>query len=141
MNAAEKNLVLLMRIIAIVSACAVVAIFMPFHCMNATHEMLGLGPLPDRPVVHYLARSVSLLYTLHAVLFWLVANDLKRYRPIVAGLIAWFLAFGVFILGIDIAAGVPWFWIVGEGPVVLILGAVMALLFKKSKNGDQASEN
>jgi hypothetical protein len=133
MNAAEKNLVLLMRIIAVVSACAVAAIFMPFHCMSATHEMLGLGPLPNIPVVNYLTRSVSLLYTLHAVLFWLVASDLRRYRPIAAGLIGWLLAFGVIVLGIDIAAGVPWFWIAGEGPVVLILGMAMALLFVKAK--------
>jgi len=131
MNNAQRYLCLVMRIIAAVSACAIMPVFMPHAWMDAIHRQLGLGQLPDMPVIEYLTRSVSVLYTLHAVVFWIAAGDVVRFRPIIGAIIAWFLAFGVLILGIDVAAGVPWFWIAGEGPVVLVLGVVMLVLFLK----------
>ena len=46
----------------ILTLCALPAVFLPTSLMDSTHRQLGLGPLPDGPIVQYLARSVAGLY-------------------------------------------------------------------------------
>ena len=38
---------------------ALLAVFLPTDWMDGFHRELGLGPLPRRPIVEYLTRSVS----------------------------------------------------------------------------------
>ena len=46
--------------------------------MVAMHADLGLGRLPDAPIVGYLARSTSAFYAIEGGLFWVVSIDLVR---------------------------------------------------------------
>lgn len=129
MRPGERILVLLLRAIAAVGTLAVVPVFMPHAWMDACHRWLGLGTLPELPVIVYLTRSLSAMYVFHAGLLWLASCDLRRYASIIAYLGAAFVAFGAVSVWIDLRADLPWFWVLGEGPVVALLGlAMLALL-------------
>jgi hypothetical protein len=62
---------------------ALPAVFMPTASMDAFHRNLGLGPLPQGPIVEYLTRSVSALYAAFGSLTLVIAWDLRRFGPVV----------------------------------------------------------
>jgi hypothetical protein len=47
----------------------------PYSWMNAIHQWLGLGVLPDAPVAGYLARSTSAFYAMLGGLLWVLLFD------------------------------------------------------------------
>ena len=122
---AEKKLVILLRAIAVAASLAVVPVFMPHAWMNACHGWLGLGALPETPIIAYLTRSLSAMYVFHGGLLWIASQDVRRHAAIVAYVAMALTIFGVVMLWIDIRARLPWFWIVGEGPLTMALGAAM----------------
>jgi hypothetical protein len=128
MTRTDKALVLLLRFLGIGSLFALAAVFMPTSWMAATHRWLGLGELPTAPVVEYLARSVSAFYALFGALFLVLAADLERFRPLVRFLGVVLALQGVVFIGIDLAAGMPWWWSAFEGPPEIALGALLFLL-------------
>src|SRR5688500_13797824 len=80
---AEWILKLLLRIFGGVSLLAFVAMVMPREWMAVTHQRLGMGELPDKPVVEYLARMTSALCGLYGALLLLLAQDVHRYRTLI----------------------------------------------------------
>ena len=110
MTRADKALVILLRFVGVPALFALVAVVMPFSWMVATHRWLGIGEMPDGPVVEYLARSVSLFYALFGALCLVLASDLERYRPLVRFLGVAFALMSLVLLGVDLAAGMPWWW-------------------------------
>ena len=124
----ETILRLLIRVVGIAMLLAFPAVLMPSDWMAASHRYLGLGEFPDTPLVEYLARSASFLYGLLGALFVLVAGDLRRYAPMVHFLGVMFMALGVVVLGIDLAAGMPLYWTLGEGPPAFAVGLAMVWL-------------
>ena len=106
----DKLLILLLRFVGVTALFALVAVFMPVSWMTATHRWLGLGEMPTAPVVEYLARSLSAFYALVGALCLVVAADLERYRPLVRFLGLAFSLMSVVLLGVDLAAGMPWRW-------------------------------
>jgi len=96
--------------------------------MASTHRWLGLGEFPRAPVVDYLARSIAALYGFHGVLLLVVSTDPVRYRAIVWFVAAMNVAFGLIVIAIDVHAGMPAFWTLGEGPPIIALGIVIAIL-------------
>lgn len=96
--------------------------------MAAVHEGLGLGPFPRSPVVDYLARSIAGLYGFHGLLLLLVSSDPVRYRPIVDYIGALNVTFGLMLIGIDLFAGMPWWWTAFEGPAIIPFGIVLLVL-------------
>jgi hypothetical protein len=137
MTRADNALVTLLRALGMGSLFALVAVFMPFSWMVATHRWLGLGEMPTGPVVEYLSRSVSAFYALFGALFLIVASDLERYRPVVRFLGVALAVVGLILLGVDIGAGMPWWWSVLEGPMTLTLGALIFLLPRPTKKGPE----
>ena len=137
MTRADKVVVLLLRVLGVGSLLALVPVFMPFSWMAATHRWLGLGEMPAAPVVEYLARSLSAFYALVGALCLLVAADLDRYRPLVRSLGVAFALLGLVFLFIDLAAGMPWWWIAAEGPATVVVSAVLFVLARPaySKGG------
>ena len=124
-------LVALLRLSGLVMVTAFLAILLPVEWMAATHRWLGLGDFPRAPVVDYLARSAAALYGFHGGLVLLVSTDPVRYRNII-----WYLAlmnvlFGLIVLAIDLHAGLPAFWTVGEGPSVAAFGIAIAILNRR----------
>ena len=89
------------------------------------HDLLGLGELPTGPVVVYLARSVSAFYAFFGALCLVLAADLERYRPLVRFLGVSFTGMGMVFIGVDLVAGMPWWWSACEGPPGIVMGAVV----------------
>ena len=115
-----------LRWIGTVSLLALVAVVMPYAWMDATHQWLRMGRLPDQPVVGYLARSVSAFYALLGGLLWMLSFDLPRHRPTLCFLGVAIMVFGAMLTGIDWSEGLPLFWRVWEGPWVMLTGAAIA---------------
>jgi hypothetical protein len=137
MTRADKALVLLLRFVGGTALFALVAVFMPWSWMAATHRWLGLGEMPAGPVVEYLARSLSAFYAIMGALCLVVAADLERYRPLVRFLgVAFVLMSGV-LLGVDLMAGMPWWWSASEGPGGVVFGVLLFVLARpcSSKGG------
>lgn len=96
---------------------------LPMDWMSAAHNALGLGPLPQGPIVVYLARSASLLYAMHGAILLALAADVQRYRPLIACIGLLTFAFGAGVALIDAGAGLPWYWTALEGPPTALMGA------------------
>jgi len=126
----EKILALVLRLNAVVLLLAFPMMLLPVEWMVATHRWLGLGEFPASPLVDYLTRSISFLYGFHGGLLLVVANDLRRYRGIVVYIVVMGLAFGASMVAVDIHAGMPFRWIVGEGPMVIIMALIVGLLLR-----------
>src|SRR5215472_16011481 len=128
MTRADQALAILLRLLGVSALFALVAVFMPVAWMATTHRWLGLGEMPTGAVVEYLARSVSAFYALFGALFLVVASDLERYRPVVRFLGLALALVGLILVGVDVGAGMPWWWSAFEGPLWVVLGALLFLL-------------
>jgi hypothetical protein len=120
MSNPETLLRVLLYISAAVTLLAFPCTLLPVEWMDWTHQQLGLGELPRGPIVIYMARTLSLLYGMHGVMSLLLAGDVRRYLPLIRT-VSWLMALcGVAILFIDWNAGLPWYWIAGEGPSIAV---------------------
>jgi len=66
--------------------------------------------------------------------------DVRRYARVVTVLAVATIACGVILLASDMRAGMPWWWIVGEGPFVVALGVVLLLLQVRARSEARAAE-
>jgi hypothetical protein len=55
----ERLLANVLRFGASILFLATGAVLLPFSLMDVGHLWLGLGPLPNIPIIHYLTRSLS----------------------------------------------------------------------------------
>lgn len=119
---------LLLIACGILTLLALPAVFLPVTAMSYFHEQLGLGPLPEGPIVQYLARSLSAFYAAFGSLTLILATDTKRYAPLITwwGIMA--LVFGALLAGIDTMAGMPTSWMLGEVVFLACAGAAVLLL-------------
>jgi glucose-6-phosphate-specific signal transduction histidine kinase len=124
MNARERALILLLRLSGAVLLLAFFAIFLPTEWMARTHRWLGLGEFPASPLVDYLTRSASALYCIHGGLMVVLSTDVRRFAPVIVFVAAAGIAFGAAMIAIDLGAGMPLYWTVGEGPSILLMGVV-----------------
>jgi hypothetical protein len=124
----ERVLRFMLRYIGAVSLLALIAVFMPEAWMDATHRALGMGPLPAKPIVGYLARSLSMFYALMGGLLLLCSFDPRRHRSVLCYLSAAFVFFGIVIWGVDFFVGMPSYWKHAEGPGVILIGAAFLIL-------------
>lgn len=86
------------------------AVVMPRPWMEAAHDWLGLGRMPDGPVLMFMIRQASYVYGMHGILLWLLASDVERFRPLVIFTgVSFLLAAPVFFV-IDHTAGMPAYW-------------------------------
>lgn len=128
MNRSEWIITVILRVMGAGGMLAIPAIFFPYSWMNAIHGYLGLGELPDAPIVSYLARSLSVFYAMMGAISLFISLDVRGNRSFVK---LWGFATGVVglvLLGIDINAGMPASWTVGEGPMVASAGMIVLWL-------------
>lgn len=130
-----RLLVILLRLGGTVTVLAFLAMFLPVDWMAWTHRWLGLGEFPRSVVVEYLARSIAALYGFHGVLLFIVARDPVRFAPVVRFVGVMNIAFGLMLVGIDLHAGMPWWWTAGEGPPIVAFGVVVLLLSRPARAG------
>ena len=124
----HRLLAVLLRLGGSFLLAAFLAMFLPVEWMAATHQWLGLGEFPRSAVVDYLARSIAALYGFHGVLMFIAARDLVRFAPIVRFIGVMNITLGVMLIAIDLYAGMPWWWTLGEGPPIVAFGVVVLLL-------------
>lgn len=112
----------------VMTLMALPAAFMPTAWMDMFHRRLELGPLPEGPIVQYLARSVSALYAAFGSLTLVIAWDLRRFAPLVTwwGIVA--ILFGAILLWVDTHAPMPAHWTWGEAPYTVLTGIVVLIL-------------
>src|SRR6516165_9356442 len=129
MTKSDKVLVILFRyLLGIGSLFALIPVVMPWSWMAATHRWLGLGEMPTGPIVEYLARCLSAFYALVGALCIVMASDLDRYRPLVRFFGVCLALLGIVFTGVDLAAGMPWWWTALEGPGAVPVGALVYFL-------------
>jgi hypothetical protein len=131
---AEFLLRFFLRWVGFVAMLAIIAVVMPFSWMDAIHRQLGMGPLPDQPIVGYLARSLSAFYALFGALLWRLSLDVRGNRPLIRFIGMVTVVFGVTLLGIDIAEKMPGFWRNGEGPITIVLGSLLIVAVGRIKD-------
>ena len=136
MKGYEKVLVVLLRTSGIVLLTALIPAVMPFGWMDAIHQRLGMGKLPDVPITGYLTRSLSAMYALHGALVIFVSLDIRRYLPVVKCLAVLSIIFGAGLLVLDVMVGMPLLWVLAEGPSVIVLGGVLLWLTGRCRGSD-----
>lgn len=124
----ERFLRLVLRVIGSAGLTAVIFVFAPYAWMDAIHRRLGMGRLPDDPVVGYLARSTSGFYASFGGLLWLLSFDVQGRRLVLCYLGGVFTFFGLVLLGIDLVEGLPLWWALAEGLSNAAVGVVIFCL-------------
>jgi hypothetical protein len=127
-NDAEQLLKLILRLLGTASLSALAFVCAPHAWMDQIHAQLGMGSLPNQPVVGYLARSTSALYALVGGLLWMLSFDPKRHRAVLIHLGYSVIALGVILLFVDWLEGMPLWWKLWEGPFVIAFGVVLLSL-------------
>ena len=127
----ERLLVFLLRFGGCIMLTAFGAMLLPVEWMAATHRWLGLGDFPASPLVDYLTRSIAALYGFNGGIRLLVSGDVRRYSVVVAYLAVMDIVLGVLLLAIDWHAGLPLYWTLGEGPPLVLMGAVLLHLLRR----------
>ena len=122
-----RLLVVILRCLGTLDFLAILAVFLPHSWMAHVHTALGLGNLPDAPIVGYLTRSASALYALHGAMILFVSFDVRRYTRVITFLAIAALINGAVMLGIDLAVGMPWYWTLFEGPGFAMTGIIMLI--------------
>jgi len=104
----------ILRIAGAFEILAFISVVMPRAWMEAGHTWLGMGPMPDGPVLMFMIRQASYTYGMHGISLLVISTDLRRFRPLlILNGISYALA-GVVFAWIDHSAGMPWFWTVGD---------------------------
>ena len=114
-----------LRLAGAIEILAFIAVVLPRSWMEISHEWLGLGQMPDGPVLMFLIRQASYTYGMHGISLWVLALDVKRFRPlIILNGIAYLLAAPVF-WAIDYTTGMPLWWMIGDFVGCGVLGAAL----------------
>lgn len=127
-------LTVILRLAAIVTLTAFFAMVLPATWMASTHRALGFGEWPETPVFEYLSRSIAALYGFHGGLLLLISRDPARHVTIVKYMAFMYVAFGLIVLAIDLDAGMPVWWTLGEGPPLALVGVLIAYLARDLRN-------
>ena len=118
----------LLRLAGAFEILAFFAVVMPRSWMEASHAWLGMGEMLVSPLLMFMIRQASYTYGMHGIGLWLVASDVRRFRPLVIlNGVAYLLAAPVFYL-IDVSAGIPWWWTISDVIGCGSLGAALLWL-------------
>jgi len=128
MTAHDRLFRWVLRIVGSAALLAAPFVLMPDAWMDAIHQGLGMGKLPDAPVVGYLARSASAFYALLGGLLWTLSFDLHRHRLVLGYLGVAIVLFGFALLAVDCLEGMPLWWCLAEGPFNIGFGIVLLVL-------------
>ncbi len=127
----ERLLVWLLRLAGAVEILAFIAVVMPRSWMEIANASVGLGEMPDGPLLMFMIRQASYTYGVHGLSLWLIATDVDRFRPfVVFNGIAFLIAAPVFVL-IDLSSGMPLWWTVSDPLSCGFFGAALLLLSRK----------
>ncbi len=125
MSRAEKTLAVMLRVIGAVELMALLAAVMPFACMAAVHDRLGVpGQLFDSPITGYLTRSLSLFWAANGAVLIGLSFGVRRHLAAIRLLATVGFVFGATLLVLDLALGLPTSWTASEGPFIMVMCGV-----------------
>jgi uncharacterized membrane protein HdeD (DUF308 family) len=124
----ERLLVWVLRVTGGSELLAVIAVFMPFRWSAEAHALLGLGTLPEMPVLLYLIRSASLLYAVHGVMILFMSRDVRRNSRLITVFGVLSLVQGIILLFVDYEAGLPKWWMLWEAAVYWTMATAILFL-------------
>ena len=131
----RRLLVWLLRLAGAVEILAFIAVVMPRSWMEISHAWIGLGAMPDGPILMFMIRQASYTYGVHGLSLWLIASDVDRFRPfVVFNGVAFLIAAPVFFL-IDLGQEMPIWWTLGDPISCGSLGAALLWLGRKTLKG------
>ncbi len=121
----------LLRLAGSTELLAFASVIMPRAWMEVAHEWLGLGEMPGGAVLIFLIRQASYVYGMHGVSLWLLATDVRRFRPLVIfNGVSFVLAAPIFFL-IDYYSGMPLWWSVVDPLGCGFFGVALLLLDRR----------
>lgn len=127
-EARKLSLSWLLRLVGLIEVLAFVAVIMPRAWMETSHTWLGLGQMPEGSVLMLMIRQASYAYGMHGISLWVLASDVKRFRPLlVLNGLSFLLAGPVFFI-IDYTNELPWWWTVSDSLSCAFFGAAMLWL-------------
>ncbi len=136
MTTTPKNAPLLFRMVQLNAAILLFAapfVLIPFSLMDSVHrDWLGLGSLPDVPITHYMARSLSLVYAMHGAVLLAVTWNWERFWTAVPFLACLHIVFGLCMVVIDWDAGMPWWWTAAEGPGMIAYALLVLTTYRRA---------
>ncbi|MCH2126935.1 MAG: hypothetical protein MK165_19235 [Pirellulaceae bacterium] len=120
-----RTLIITLWILGGIDLVAAIPVVMPRTWMEIGHELVGLGTLPEGPIVGYAIRTVSLMYVLRGCLLIYLSFQVTRYW----NLLHWFgvlaVLHGVVVLGIDLVEDLPTWWQCFEGVSFSLTGVAI----------------
>lgn len=136
MNREDRKLLLswLLRLVGLIEVLAFVAVIMPRSWMEASHSWLGLGQMPEGSVLMFMIRQASYAYGMHGISLWILASDVKRFRPLLLLNGFSFLLAGPVFFIIDYTTGMPWWWTVADSLSCAFFGVALLWLTPKGSN-------
>ncbi len=135
----EKLQAWLLRITGATEILAFISVVMPRAWMESSHMWLGMGAMPDGPLIDFMIRQASYVYGMHGVSLWIIASNVKRFRSLVTfNGVAFLLAGPVFFL-IDYTSGMPMWWTVSDSSFCFLFGVALLWLNRCiDRNGDES---
>lgn len=124
----DRLLRFVLRIVGSIALLAIPFIVLPYSVMNEIHQVLGMGTLPETPVVGYLARSTSFFYAALGGVLWVASFDLRRHRVLLGFLGVAMISLGLTLYAVDFSEGMPLWWCVGEGTFNTLFGVTVLTL-------------
>jgi len=79
----RRLLAWLLRLAGAFEILAFFAVVMPRSWMEVSHAWLGMGVMPDGPLIMFMIRQASYTYGMHGVSLWVLASDVVRFRKLV----------------------------------------------------------
>ena len=118
----------LLRLTGATEILAFISVVMPRSWMESAHSWLGLGIMPDGPLIMFMIRQASYAYGMHGVSLWLMATDVKRYQPLIIFNAVSFLIAGFLFPLIDYTTGMPLWWTFVDGFGCASFGVAVLIL-------------
>ena len=110
----EWWLKLLLRLWGAPPLLAIIAFVMPQSWMALAHAWLGMGALPDKPIVDYLARYASALSVFYGAVVLVFATDVHRYAGLITLQAILIMVFSAVGCAFGLRAGMPAWWMAAD---------------------------
>jgi hypothetical protein len=117
-----------LRLLAIIQMLTFAVVLMPLEWIASWHAWLGVGVMPDDPVLRYVIRGAALAQAAIGVLLWVIATDVVRFRPLVVATATIYLIGAPAYYWIDATAGMPHFWCIFDCAFCFFTGGVLMTL-------------
>jgi hypothetical protein len=124
----RRLLAWLLRVTGAFEILAFIAVVMPRSWMEVSHEWLGMGVMPDAPLVMFMVRQASYVYGMHGVSLLVLASDVVKFRRLIILNGISFLLAGPVFFWIDWTSGMPWWWTLADPLSCAFTGASFLLL-------------